>query len=68
MTSRATLDTAVQILREACPDVIAVYLVEGASMSNDVVVNKAATIERCLKRVREEYDVLKTNGFQIEDT
>jgi hypothetical protein len=48
--------------------VIAVYLVEGASMSNDVVVNKAATIERCLKRVREEYDVLKTNGFQIEDT
>lgn len=25
-------------------------------MADDVLINKAATIERCLKRAREEYD------------
>lgn len=25
-------------------------------MADDVLINKAATIERCVKRVREEYD------------
>ena len=25
-------------------------------MSNDVILNKIATIERCLKRIHEEYD------------
>ena len=41
-------------------------IASGTRMADDVLINKAATIERCVARARQEYNA-NPEGFDLDD-